>query len=70
MLASLVPLFNTRMDVHGYFVLAQRENFLLDAAHATSSRFDNANQIEGFEIIEGMGIATLSSDRELFVPVN
>ncbi len=70
MLASLVPLFNTRMDVHGYFVFAQRENFLLDAAHASSSRFDNASRIEGFDIVESVGAFTLATDRELFVPVN
>ena len=70
MLATLVPLFNTRMDVHGYFIYAQRENYLLDAAHATSSRFDNANRIEGFDIIDSMGIFTLATNRELFVPVN
>ncbi len=70
MLASLVPVFNSRMDVHGYFIFAQRENYLLDAAHSFVSRFDNANRIEAFDIVESVGAFTLATDRELFVPVN
>ncbi len=70
MLATLIPLFNSRMNVHGYFVNAQRENFLLDAAHSSSSLYDNATRVEAFELIESMGLYTLASDRELFVPIN
>ncbi len=58
------------MGVHGYFIFAQRENYLLDAAHSSSSRFDNASRIEGFDIVESVGAFTLATDHELFVPVN
>lgn len=70
MLATLLPFFNSRMNVHGYLVSAQRENYLLDAAHSSSQRYDNASRIEAFELIESMGIRTLATDRELFVPIN
>lgn len=70
MLAALIPLFDAGMDVHSYCVFAQRENFLLDSLHSGVSKFDNASQIEGFDILESMGIETLAEDREIFVPLN
>ena len=70
MLAALIPLFDAGMDVHSYCVFAQRENFLLDSLHSGVSKFDNASQIEGFDILDSMGIATLAEDREVFIPIN
>ncbi len=70
MLAALIPLFNADMEVHGYCVFAQRENFLLNSLHSGSLQYDNASAIEGFDIIENVGISTLADDRDIFVPIN
>ena len=70
MLATLIPLFDGQMAVHGYSILSQRENYFLDTMHGGSSKHDNAMQIEGFEILESMGISTLTDDKTVFVPLS
>ena len=70
MLATLVPMFDENMAVKGYSVFAQRENYLLDPIKSSSGRLDSAMRIEGLEIVEGLGLDTLSSDREVFIPIS
>ncbi|MCR5054254.1 MAG: HDOD domain-containing protein [Lachnospiraceae bacterium] len=69
MLATLMPLFDEDMAVKAYSVFAQRENYFMDPFHGASGRLDNATRIEGFEIVESMGLETLSDDKEVFIPV-
>lgn len=70
MIATLIPLFDDQMSVRAYSIFAQRENYFLDPIHAAgTSRLDNAMRVEGFEIIESMGLETLSEDREVFLPL-
>ncbi|MCR5451999.1 MAG: HDOD domain-containing protein [Lachnospiraceae bacterium] len=69
MLATLIPLFDSEMSVKAYTIFAQRDNYFLDPIHAGTSRLDNAVRIEGLDIMENMGIHTLSDDKELFLPI-
>lgn len=70
MLASLVPLFDENMSVSAYSLFSQKVNYLTDPRYSVSAHFDGAGSINGLEIIESMGIHTLSGDKEIFVPVN
>lgn len=70
MLAALVPLFDETMSVTAYSLFSQKENMLLEPRFFVSSRLDGAGYIPGLEIIESMGMSTISSDHDIFVPVN
>ncbi|MBE5871789.1 MAG: HDOD domain-containing protein [Lachnospiraceae bacterium] len=68
MLATLVPLFDQDMRVKAYSLFGQKKNFLLDARYLSGAQYDAVN-VPGFEIIDSIGIQTLSKDAEIFVPV-
>lgn len=70
MLATLVPLFDENMTVKAYSLFTQKKNFLLNPSLLGTGANDGAGQIHGLEIIESMGIETLSKDKEVFVTVN
>lgn len=70
MLLALIPLFDENMAVKAYSVFSQKDNFLLNPMMLGTGRNDRAPVIEGLELIENMGIETLSEDREIFVPVS
>ncbi len=70
MLATLVPLFDGEMKVHAYSIFAQKENPLLNPFLYGSGRFNNSGYITGLDIIENIGIDTLTPDAEIFVSVN
>ncbi len=70
MLVALVPLFDENMAVRAYSVFSQKDNFLLNPMLLGSGQLDGAARIEGLEVIQSMGINTLSDDKEIFVPVN
>ena len=70
MIAALIPVFDAGMEVHGYCIFAQRENYFLDSLRWGTLRFDNAAQVEGFDLLESVGIETLAEDRLVFVPVD
>ncbi len=69
MLATLIPLFDENMSVRAYSLFSQKENHLLNPNFGSTGAFDGAGRINGLEIIESMGIETLSKDKEIFVPV-
>lgn len=69
MLATLIPLFDENMSVRAYSLFSQKENFFLNPCYNSTGVFDGAGRINGLEIIESMGIETLSKDKEIFVPV-
>lgn len=70
MLVALIPLFDENMAVKAYSLFSQKHNFMLNPMAQTTSSFDGASRIEGLEVIDRMGIDTLASDAEVFVPVN
>ena len=70
MLMMLVPLFDDSMAVKAYSIFSQKDNYFLNPMKLGTSRLDGAGMIEGLELIEIMGIETLSDDKEIFVPVN
>lgn len=69
MLATLIPMFDENMSVRAYSLFSQKENYFLNPSYTSTAVFDGAGRINGLEIIESMGIDTLSKDKEIFVPV-
>lgn len=70
MLLTMIPLFDENMAVKAYSIFSQKNNFLLNPLMLGSARFDGANSIPGLEMIQRMGIETLSEDKEVFVPIS
>ena len=70
MLATLIPLFDENMSVRAYSLFAQKKNFLLNPSLLGTGSNDGAGSIAGLDIIESMGIETLSADKDVFVEIN
>ena len=70
MIATLIPLFDEKLQVAAYSVYAQKDNTLLNPSLLGTGRRDGIGNIEGFDMIESMGIDTISDDKEIFIPVN
>lgn len=70
MLVSLVPLFDENMAVKAYSLFSQKENFLMNPMLLGTGQNDGASRISGLEVIESMGMETISQNQEIFVPIN
>lgn len=70
MLATLIPLFDENLIVKAYSLFTQKANLLLNPSLLGTGQRDGAGSIQGFEVIESMGIETISREKEIFVPVN
>ncbi len=70
MLLALIPLFDENMAVRAYSVFSQRHNYLLNPIMLGTGQNDGSAIVDGLELIESMGIETLSEDKEIFVPVS
>lgn len=70
MLVSLIPLFDENMAVSAYSIFSQKDNNLLNPLLMGTGVNDGANNIPGLEVIQNMGMETLSDDKEVFVPVS
>ena len=70
MLATLIPLFDENVAVRAYSLFAQKKNFLLNPSLLGTGSNDGAANIAGLDIIDSMGIETLSVDCDIFVEVN
>ncbi|MCR5846724.1 MAG: HDOD domain-containing protein [Lachnospiraceae bacterium] len=70
MLAVLVPLFDENMAVKSYSLVARKKNIFFNPLLSTTGINDSIGQIDGLEIIDNVGMKTLSSDKEIFVSVN
>ncbi len=70
MLMTLIPLFDEEMKVKAYSVFAQKNNYLLNPMMMGTARFDGATSIQGLEVIQAMGIETISDDVDIFVPIS
>ncbi len=69
MLMALIPLFDENMAVKAYSIFARKDNYFLNPMKLGTSRLDGAAIVDGLEMIEGMGMETISEDKEIFVPV-
>ena len=70
MLATLVPLFDENLSVMAYSLFSQKANYLTDPIFSVSAQFDGAGSIDGLEILESIGVSTLSDGKVIFIPVN
>jgi len=70
MLITLIPLFDKDMAVKAYSVFSQKSNPFLNPLTMVTSMNDGATNIPGLELIQAMGIETLSGDVPIFVPVS
>lgn len=70
MLATLIPLFDENVAVRAYSLFAQKSNMLLNPTLLGTGSYDGAVNIIGLDIIDSMGIETLSVDCDIFVEVN
>ncbi len=70
MLATLIPLFDSKMFVCAYSVFARKENYFLNPNLMAGARFDGAGTVPELEVVSSMGVSTLSGGKEVFVPVN
>lgn len=69
MLATLIPFFDQNMKVSTYSLFSQKQNYLLNPASQGFGRNDGAGRVNGLEIIQAMGLDTLSPGTDVFVPV-
>lgn len=69
MLATLVPFFDKNMKVSAYSLFSQKENYLLNPELQGSAVLDGSGRIDGLEIIENIGIDTLSPGTDVFLPI-
>lgn len=69
MLATLIPLFDENMSVKAYSLFTQKANYLANPIYLGTGFNDGAGHITGLEVINSMGIETLASDSDIFVPV-
>lgn len=69
MLATLIPLFDKDMKVCAYSLFSQKENLLLNPTRQTSGVNDGAARVDGLDVLQSIGIDTLSPDTDVFLPV-
>lgn len=69
MLVTLVPLFDEDMRICAYSLFTQKSNYFLNPSLLGTGHLDGAGRVEGFEVIQTMGIETLSSVDNIFVTV-
>lgn len=69
MLMTLVPLFDENLSVNAYSLFTQKKNYFLNPSMLGTGQNDGAFHVDALEVIQSMGIDTLSDDKEVFVPV-
>ncbi len=67
MLVTLIPLFDENMVIRAYSLFTQKSNFFLNPSYLGTGQLDGAARIDGMEVIQSMGIDTLSGSSEVFV---
>lgn len=69
MLVTLIPLFDENMAIRAYSIFTQKENYFLNPNLLGTGQLDGAARIEGIEVIQSMGMETLSGVSNVFVTV-
>ncbi len=70
MLVSLVPMFDKDLKVSAYSLLAQKDNYLLNPSLTGIERHAMAAKINGVEVLNEMGVETLSPGTDIFLPIS
>lgn len=70
MLISIIPLFDEDIAVRAYSLFVQKKNYFLNPNLWGGAQFDGAGHVDGLEVIDNMGMETLSNDAEVFVQVS
>ncbi|MDD6178431.1 MAG: HDOD domain-containing protein [Clostridium sp.] len=70
MLVSIIPLFDEDIAVRAYSLFVQKKNYFLNPNLLGCAQFDGAGHVDGLEVIDNMGMETLSNDAEVFVQVS
>ncbi len=70
MLSTLIPLFDENKSVKAYSLFTLKKNYLLNPTSVGIAAFDGAGTIAGLEVLNSIGLETLSDDKEVFVEVN
>ena len=63
MLVTLIPLFDENLSIGAYSLFVQKQNVFLNPSLLGTGRFDGAARVEGLEVIQSMGIESLTSWR-------
>lgn len=70
MLTTLIPLFDGDMTVKAYSVFSRKTNQFLNPLAMSTGVNDGATTVPGLDIIQAMGLRTIGTDTEVFVPVS
>lgn len=70
MLSTLIPLFDENKSVTAYSLFTLKDNYLMNPLSAGTGRNDGAGTIDGLEVVNSIGLETLSNDKEVFIEVN
>ena len=70
MLVSIIPLFDEDIAEGAYSLFVQKKNYFLNPNLLGGAQFDGAGHVDGLEVIDNMGMETLSNDAEVFVQVS
>ena len=70
MLGTLIPLFDGKTQVKAYSVFAQKYNSWLNPSMLGTGSLDGAGTVLGIELVESMGMRTLTDDKAVFVEVS
>ncbi|MCM1468545.1 MAG: HDOD domain-containing protein [Alistipes sp.] len=73
MLVTLIPFFDKNMKVSAYSLFSQKENYLLNPDLQGSAVLNGAGRIDGLEVIENIGLDTLTPNTDVFLhigPIN
>ncbi|MCR4791746.1 MAG: HDOD domain-containing protein [Lachnospiraceae bacterium] len=70
MFGTLIPLFDSQTQVKAYSIFAQKYNSYTNPSILGTGWLDGAGSVLGIDIVESMGIETLTDDKTVFVEVN
>ena len=70
MLVTLIPFFDNEMKVYAYSVFSQKNNYLLNPSFLGSGENDGAAYINGLDLLNEIGIETLTMNKDVFIPIN
>ncbi len=70
MFGALIPLFDSDTQVKAYSIFAQKYNSYSNPSILGTGWLDGAGSVTGLDIVESMGIETLTDDKTVFVEVN
>lgn len=69
MLVTLIPFFDKNMKVSAYSLFSQKENYLLNPDLQGVAMLNGAGRIDGLDVIENIGLDTLTPDTDVFLHI-